>query len=93
LKGRHSITLIDVREPHEWNYARIEGARLIPLATLGGVLDTIGRDDDVIVYCHHGARSDMAAHALRHAGVQRVRNLLGGIDRWSREVDPSVPRY
>jgi molybdopterin/thiamine biosynthesis adenylyltransferase/rhodanese-related sulfurtransferase len=93
LKDRRSITLIDVREPHEWNYARIQGARLIPLATLGGVLETIGRDDDVIVYCHHGARSDMAAHALRDAGVRRVRNLLGGIDRWSREVDPSVRRY
>jgi molybdopterin/thiamine biosynthesis adenylyltransferase/rhodanese-related sulfurtransferase len=93
LKNDHSITLIDVREPHEWNYARIDGARLIPLGTLGAVLDTIDPDDDVIVYCHHGTRSEMAAYALREAGVRRVRNLVGGIDRWSREVDATVPRY
>ena len=93
LKGEHTITLIDVREPHEWSYARIEGARLIPLGTLDSVAGTIDPDGDVVVYCHHGMRSEMAAYALREAGVRRVRNLIGGIDRWSREVDPTVPRY
>jgi molybdopterin/thiamine biosynthesis adenylyltransferase/rhodanese-related sulfurtransferase len=93
LRGDNSITLIDVREPHEWTYARIDGARLIPLGTLGGVIDTIDRESDVVVYCHHGMRSEMAAYALRDAGVRRVRNLVGGIDRWSREVDSNVPRY
>jgi adenylyltransferase/sulfurtransferase len=88
-----SITLIDVREPHEWKYARIDGARLIPLGTLEGAIDTIDAEADVVVYCHHGTRSEMAAYALRGAGVRRVRNLVGGIDRWSREVDPTVPRY
>jgi molybdopterin/thiamine biosynthesis adenylyltransferase/rhodanese-related sulfurtransferase len=93
LNSGHSITLIDVREPHEWNYARIAGARLIPLGALDGSINTIDRDGDVVVYCHHGMRSEMAAYALRDAGVRRVRNLVGGIDRWSREVDPTVPRY
>lgn len=93
LQDGHSITLIDVREPHEWNFARINGAKLIPLGTLERALGTIDPHADVVVYCHHGMRSEMAAYALRDAGVRRVRNLVGGIDRWSREVDPSVPRY
>jgi adenylyltransferase/sulfurtransferase len=93
LQEGHSITLIDVREPYEWNVARITGAKLIPLGTLESALATIDMQADIVVYCHHGMRSEMAAYALRDAGVSRVRNLVGGIDRWSREVDPSVPRY
>jgi molybdopterin/thiamine biosynthesis adenylyltransferase/rhodanese-related sulfurtransferase len=93
LQDGHSITLIDVREPYEWNFARISGAKLIPLGTLERALGTIEPNADVVVYCHHGTRSEMAAYALRDAGIRRVRNLVGGIDRWSREVDPSVPRY
>ena len=93
MSDSNAITLIDVREPHEWNYARIDGARLIPLGTLGGALASIDPDADVVVYCHHGMRSEMAAYALRDAGVRRVRNLIGGIDRWSRDVDPTIPRY
>jgi adenylyltransferase/sulfurtransferase len=93
LANTNNLTLIDVREPYEWSLARIDGARLIPLGTLEGVLETIDPAADVVVYCHHGMRSEMAAYALRDAGIQRVRNLVGGIDRWSREVDPRVPRY
>jgi adenylyltransferase/sulfurtransferase len=93
LAKTNTITLIDVREPYEWKLARIDGARLIPLGTLEGALDAIDRDADVVVYCHHGMRSEMAAYALRDAGVRRVRNLVGGIDRWSRDVDPRIPRY
>lgn len=93
LAKQNTIMLIDVREPYEWQLARIDGARLIPLGTLEGVLDTIDRDADIVVYCHHGMRSEMAAYALLDAGVRRVRNLVGGIDRWSRDVDPRIPRY
>ncbi len=93
LNSDNSITLIDVREPYEWNIGHIHGARLIPLGTLHGALSSIEADADVVVYCHHGMRSEMAAYALRDAGVRRVRNLVGGIDRWSVEVDPKVPRY
>lgn len=93
LNADTSITLIDVREPHEWNVARIPGARLIPLGALQGALGTIDPQADVVVYCHHGMRSEMAAYTLRDAGIRRVRNLVGGIDRWSRDVDPGVPRY
>jgi adenylyltransferase/sulfurtransferase len=93
MKSAPEIVLIDVRERHEWNYARIGGARLIPLGTLSSAIATIDADADVVVYCHHGMRSEMAAYALREAGVRRVRNLVGGIDRWSRDVDPTIPRY
>lgn len=93
LQSNNSITLIDVREPFEWSIARLPDARLIPLGSLEGALPTIDPRADVVVYCHHGMRSEMAAYALRDAGIRRVRNLVGGIDRWSREVDPDVPRY
>jgi adenylyltransferase/sulfurtransferase len=84
--------LIDVREPFEDAMARIQGARLIPLRTLATALDAIPRDREVVVYCHHGVRSAHAVEFLRARGIA-ARNLTGGIDRWSVEVDPSVPRY
>lgn len=84
--------ILDVREPHEHAYARISGSELIPLATLHRAIDRLPRERDVIVYCHHGIRSAHAVELLRGAGV-RARNLSGGIDRWSTEVDPSVRRY
>lgn len=84
--------LIDVREPHEHAYARIPGARLIPLATLPRAVADLPREGDVVVYCHHGVRSAHAVAFLRSAGIT-ARNLTGGIDRWSVEVDPSVRRY
>ena len=93
LEDSCPITLIDVREPYEWAVGRLPGARLMPLNTVGAAAHTIDPAADVVVYCHHGMRSEMAAHVLRDAGVTRVRNLVGGIDRWSIEVDPSVPRY
>lgn len=84
--------VLDVREPHEHAYARIGGSQLIPLATLHRQMDALPREGDVIVYCHHGIRSAHAVEMLRGAGVP-ARNLSGGIDRWSTEVDPSVRRY
>ena len=84
--------LVDVREPHEHAYARIAGARLIPLATLARAISTMPRDRNIVVYCHHGIRSAHAVDMLRAAGMP-AQNLSGGIDRWSTEVDPSVRRY
>jgi adenylyltransferase/sulfurtransferase len=85
--------LIDVREPREWELARIEGARLVPLGTLEAAIPSLDRTSDIVVYCKSGARSANAAKQLRAAGFTRVRNLAGGIRRWSDDVDPSVPRY
>jgi len=85
--------MLDVREPWEYSTARIAGATLISLGDLAQRADDVPRDADVVVYCHHGMRSARAVSMLRHAGWRRVHNLVGGIDRWSTEVDPSVPRY
>jgi molybdopterin/thiamine biosynthesis adenylyltransferase/rhodanese-related sulfurtransferase len=93
LRRGDVIDLIDVREPYEWRIARIEGARLIPLGRIGASASEIGRDRDVVLYCHHGARSQVAGEALVAQGFDRIWNLSGGIDRWSEEVDPSVPTY
>jgi molybdopterin/thiamine biosynthesis adenylyltransferase/rhodanese-related sulfurtransferase len=87
------IALVDVRESYEWSIGHLPGARLVPLDTLPQVVDSLDREAEMVVYCHHGMRSDMAAEWLREQGFGRVRNLIGGIDRWSLEVDPSVRRY
>ena len=93
LQSGHAITLIDVREPHEWDIARIDGARLIPLAGLAAALGELDTADEIVVHCRSGARSARAVRQLREAGYRRVWNLAGGILRWSDEVDPAVPRY
>jgi len=85
--------LLDVREPHEWAIARLPDARLVPLNHLPDVLDTLDRTEELIVYCHHGVRGAAAVDWLREQGFDRVRNLVGGIDRWSRDVDPGMRRY
>jgi adenylyltransferase/sulfurtransferase len=95
LANNNAITVIDVREPYEWSVGRIPTATLIPLATIGAAAAarTIDPAANVVVYCHHGVRSEMAARILGAAGYSRVRNLIGGIDRWSVDVDSRVPRY
>jgi len=84
--------LIDVRNPWEHEIARIEGSTLIPLDTLQARLGEIEPDRRLVVYCHHGMRSLVAAQFLQQAGLE-VRSLQGGIDHWSRSIDPDVPRY
>jgi adenylyltransferase/sulfurtransferase len=93
IAGGTRPVLIDVREPREWELARIEGAQLIPLGTLEAAMGSLDRTADIVVYCKTGARSAKAMEQLRAAGFARVRNLAGGIRRWSDEIDPSVPRY
>jgi adenylyltransferase/sulfurtransferase len=85
--------VIDVREPHEHAYASIPNSELIPLAKLGNVVPTLDPEAELILLCHSGQRSAWAANQLRALGFTRVRNLSGGISRWSDEVDPGVPKY
>lgn len=85
--------LIDVREPYEWEIARLPGARLMPLGSLGDQVGELPRDRDLVLYCKSGRRSARAARELLAAGFERVVNLAGGITRWSDDVDPSVPKY
>jgi len=93
LTGPDDVELIDVREPHEWEIARIPRARLIPLDQLGESLHTINQERDLVFYCRTGARSAAAVIQLQAAGFTRVWNLAGGITRWSDEVDATVPKY
>jgi adenylyltransferase/sulfurtransferase len=87
------LDLVDVREPHEWEIGRIEGARLAPLSSFADALRSIDSARDVVVYCKSGGRSAKAVRQLQAAGYRRVWNLTGGILRWSEEIDPSIPRY
>jgi rhodanese-related sulfurtransferase len=90
-----ALLLIDCREESEWRTARIEGARLIPLGDLTVHAADIAAEAEgrsVVVHCHHGVRSLRAALALRAHGIA-AKSMAGGIDAWSNQVDPTVPRY
>lgn len=87
------MVVLDVREPWEHEVAHLEPAVLMPMSTVPTRHHELPTDRPIVVYCHHGGRSAMVADFLRAAGHRRVVNLAGGIDRWSVEVDPSVPRY
>jgi len=85
--------VLDVREPHEYEIARIDGAKLIPLSQLPDRLGDLDGHQEIVTHCHHGARSLKALEILKAAGFSKVRSLRGGIDAWSVNVDPSVARY
>lgn len=87
------VLLVDVREQWEYDAARIEGAVLIPLGEIPSNLACLERAEQIVLFCHHGMRSLDAAAWLRSQGVQGARSMTGGIERWSREIDPTVPRY
>jgi molybdopterin/thiamine biosynthesis adenylyltransferase/rhodanese-related sulfurtransferase/molybdopterin converting factor small subunit len=87
------LVLIDVREPHEWEIARIEGARLIPLGQLPERLGELDGHAEIVTHCHHGARSMKALALLKGAGFSKVRSLAGGIDAWADRVELGMPRY
>ena len=88
-----ALDLVDVREPHEWDICRIDGARLAPLSSFAESLRTLDSARDVVLYCRSGVRSAKALRQLQAAGFKRVWNLAGGILRWSDDVDPSIPKY
>lgn len=87
------LFLLDVREPHEYKYARIANSVLIPLNQIPQKLGELDRDQEIVVICHHGMRSQQAANYLAKAGFKNIANLTGGIDAWSGVCDSSVARY
>jgi rhodanese-related sulfurtransferase len=91
--SREPPVLVDVREPWEHERARIEGAALIPMREVPARVAEIDSKRDVVAICHHGGRSMQVAMFLEKQGFKRVHNLVGGIDAWSRTVDPAVPLY
>jgi molybdopterin/thiamine biosynthesis adenylyltransferase/rhodanese-related sulfurtransferase len=93
LDAHEAFELIDVREPFEYEIARIDGAKLIPLAEIGERTEELQREQLIVVHCHSGARSAQAVRLLQERGFSNVYNLDGGIDAWSDQIDPSVPKY
>lgn len=96
LDAGEKLLLIDVREPHEFALARLAGAELVPMRTVPAELprlDALAEEGTLVVYCHHGVRSLNVVNWLREQGVEACQSMAGGIDRWSREIDPRVPRY
>jgi rhodanese-related sulfurtransferase len=93
LDRGENLLLVDVREPWETEICRIEGAKLISMGSIPANLQALDTGDEVVCYCHHGVRSLDVAVWLRGQGVEGAKSLAGGIERWSLEVDPQVPRY
>jgi rhodanese-related sulfurtransferase len=87
------IKLLDVRTPEEYAIARVEGSLLIDQSLAQEILQTWPKDTAIVTICHHGVRSLDAAAYLRGHGLMNTRSMAGGIDRWSCEIDPSIPQY
>ena len=95
LDGEEDILFVDCREPDEYETARIEGATLLPTSEMQERIEelTPHREKTIVVHCHHGGRSLRVAMWLRQQGFENPLSMAGGIDAWSKTIDPSVPRY
>lgn len=93
MDAGEAFELIDVREPFEYEIARIDGARLIPLGEIPDRASGLPREQAIVVHCHSGQRSAQAVRLLQQRGFTSVYNLDGGIDAWSDEIDSTVPKY
>jgi rhodanese-related sulfurtransferase len=92
LQTGHKIILLDVRETWENTISALPESVLIPLGTLPAKISTLSKEDEYVIYCHHGVRSFKACLLLRSNGFKNVRNLAGGIAAWS-EIDPTIKKY
>lgn len=88
------IALVDCREKDEHDFCSIAGAKLIPLSEFENrAVKELNKEEQIFIHCHHGGRSLRACEYLVSQGFQKVTNVSGGIDAWSQQVDPKVPRY
>ncbi len=87
------FVLVDVREPWEVQLVSLKEAVHIPMEEMPWRVEELNREDEVVVLCHTGVRSEMVAQWLRAQGFERAWNLQGGIDAWARVIDPSLRRY
>ena len=87
------VTLLDVREPHEWPISDLPDSVKIPLGQLQQRVSELAQDADLVVYCRTGGRSAQAVQFLQQKGYGRATNLAGGINRWAEAIDPSMRRY
>lgn len=93
IQREETLFLLDVREPHEFQYAHIANSVLIPLNQIPNRLGELDPQQEIVVICHHGMRSQQAANYLVQSGYKKIANLTGGIDAWSCTCDSSIPRY
>ena len=93
LERDKNAVLLDVREPHEYDIVRIEGAKLIPLGELHLRVNELDTANPIVVHCHHGPRSQQAVKILERFGFKKLNHLHGGIDAWATDVDPDMARY
>jgi rhodanese-related sulfurtransferase len=93
IQNEPHLFLLDVREPNEFQFASIENSVLIPLNQIPQRLGELNPQQEIVVICHHGVRSQQACVYLDNSGFEHVANLTGGIDAWSCNCDSSVPRY
>ena len=91
--GRPKPLLLDVREPWEYQTARIEGSKLLPMGEVAERLGELDPEQELVAICHHGGRSMQVAMFLEKNGFSKVHNLTGGVNAWSKSIDPSVPLY
>ena len=89
----NKFVLVDVREPWELEVCSFPGALEIPMGQVPARVDEIDPDQDVIIVCHHGIRSQRVAYYLQNAGFENLFNVRGGIDAWAREIDPVMAKY
>jgi sulfur-carrier protein adenylyltransferase/sulfurtransferase len=90
---RAQVRVIDVREPHEFEISRIDGAELMPLGQLPQYLQQLDSSEEIVLHCKAGIRSMDALSFLRQAGFTKVKSLRGGINAYAKQVDPSIPTY
>lgn len=90
---RDKPVLLDVREPAEFAICRIEGSLLMPMGTVPTRLPDLDPDAEIVVICHHGARSAQVCMFLERQGFSQVRNLAGGVAAWAAQVDPGMAQY
>lgn len=96
LDAGEKLYLIDVREPHERTQSSIHGSELVPMRSVPGALGQLqlrAAEAPLVVFCHHGVRSLNVVAWLREQGLENCQSMSGGIDLWSVEIDPRVPRY
>jgi rhodanese-related sulfurtransferase len=93
LLDDHSVVLLDVRQAEELEIAQLPGAQHIPLNELPARINELNPEQAIVVLCHHGVRSEMAGRLLERNGFASVAHLMGGIDAWSEQIDPTLARY
>lgn len=85
--------LLDVREPWEFELCHIAGSRLVPMGQIEDALDSLDAEQEIVVICHHGRRSEIVADYLQSSGFKDVANLAGGVEAWAEDIDPTMARY